>query len=216
MITEFVFVRHGETDANLHGVIQGHMDVPLNPLGITQAEAVAEYLKKEHFDGAFTSSLQRAVQTAEIVVARNEEGVPLKSVPELKEWFCGKIDGMRWDDVSDKYRYESRSFSFEQFDVRLPDGESCAEFQHRVENFLTGLLSSYGGKRILLVAHGGVLQRIFRMVTGSVAKGNLLPLAGNASVSSFIYNHKLEAWQLTSWNLREHLKGIQQHISRVL
>ena len=55
MITEFVFVRHGETDANLSGTLQGNSDIPLNCSGEAQSRAVAEYLRDAAFDAAFCS-----------------------------------------------------------------------------------------------------------------------------------------------------------------
>lgn len=216
MVTEFIFVRHGETDANREGILQGSMDVPLNVIGIRQAEAAAEYLKNIHFDAAFASPLKRAAQTAEIVTVANSEPVALELNDALREWCCGKIDGLKWEDIHASYAKEARSFCFEQIDTQMPGGESGWEFQHRVENFIRELADRFPGKRVLLVSHGGVLQRIFRLVAGVVSEGNMIPLAGNASLSSFIFNHKLNAWQLTSWNMREHLNGIPQHISRVL
>ena len=216
MVTEFVFVRHGETDANRAGVLQGNIDCPLNENGIRQAQAVAEYLKDLHFDAAYSSSLFRAAKTAEILIACGHDATPLFLDDRLREWHCGEIDGLKWDDINDRFRHEARSFCFEQIETQMPGGESGFEFQRRVEELLIEAREKYAGKRILLVAHGGVLQRIFRCVAGVILPGNMIPLAGNASVSSFIYNHKLEAWQLTSWNIREHLKNIPQHISRVL
>lgn len=215
-MTEFVFVRHGETDANLNGILQGNVDVPLNATGIWQAEAAADYLAEEFFDAAFASPLSRAEKTAEIIVNRNKHAIPLALSPELREWHCGEIDGLCWEDIHSKYQYEARSFCFEQLDVQMPGGESGWEFQHRVENFLQDVAEKYKGKRILLISHGGVLQRVFRFVAGAVADGNILPLCGNASINTFCRNDKLAAWQLTSWNQREHLKDIPQHISRVL
>lgn len=216
MVTEFIFVRHGETDANRNGILQGNMDVPLNAVGIRQAEAVAGYLKKMHFDAAFASPLKRAFQTAEILAEVNEESFPLEVNEALREWNCGVIDGLKWEDINERFQQEAKSFCFEQIETKMPGGESGWEFQHRVEDFLKETCIRFAGKRVLLVAHGGVLQRIFRLVAGVVADGNMIPLAGNASVSSFIFNHKLNAWQLTSWNVKEHLTGIPQHISRVL
>ena len=216
MITEFVYVRHGETAANRAGILQGGgVNVSLNENGVRQAQAVAEYLSKEHFDIAFASELLRAAETAQIIAERNVSGFQLHLVPQLREWCCGEMDGMNFSDIYKRFPVEGRSFAFEQIETQMPGGESGVEFQARVANFVTELSRTYAGKRILLVAHGGVLQRIFRMVAGVVQRENMLPLAGNASVSSFIYNDELDAWQLTSWNRNDHLKGIPTHLSRV-
>ena len=216
MLTEFIFVRHGETDANRAGILQGSRDIPLNAVGIRQAEAVAEYLRDTDFDAVYSSPLSRAVKTAEVLLAAGHDKLLLQKTPALQEWRCGELDGLTWEEINARFPKEAGSFCFEQIEVQMPGGESGFEFQKRVEDFLQHLRDEFPGKRILLVSHGGVLQRIFRFVAGVVAEGNIIPLAGNASVSSFVFNHKLNAWQLTSWNHLEHLKGLPQHVSRVL
>jgi probable phosphoglycerate mutase len=216
MVTEFIFVRHGETQANRAGILQGNMDCPLNENGLRQAKAVAGYLRDSEFAAVYSSPLSRAFETARIIVECGHENTPLSSDERLREWNCGEIDGLKWEDIHARYQYEAKSFCFEQIDVQMPGGESGMEFQHRIADFLKEMTVTHAGKRVLLVAHGGVLQRMFRVVAGVVVPGNMIPLAGNASVSSFIYNHDLEAWQLTSWNRTEHLKDLPQHISRVL
>lgn len=217
MITEFVYVRHGETDANRDGILQGGgVNLPLNSVGIAQAKAAAQYLREEKFDAAFASELLRAAETAQIIVEENIHQFPLELVPQLREWSCGEMDGKSFKEIYQRFPKEAKSFAFEQIEVQMPNGEAGLDFQARVSNFLVETARNYAGKRILLVAHGGVLQRIFRLVSGIVQPGNMLPLAGNASVSSFTYNHDLQVWQLTSWNRNDHLKGLPQHSLRVV
>ena len=87
MVTEFIFVRHGETDANRAGILQGgSVNLPLNETGKLQAEAAAEYLKSEAFDAAFSSDLLRAAETARIIIDKNKNDVPLFMTPQLQEW----------------------------------------------------------------------------------------------------------------------------------
>ena len=62
------FIRHGETDWNKDGKLQGRVDIPLNEEGRHVAELTCEALKEEHFDIAFTSPLSRAYETAEIIL----------------------------------------------------------------------------------------------------------------------------------------------------
>ena len=216
MFTEFIYVRHGETDANRNDILQGGgIDMPLNECGIKQAEAVAEYLQNEHFDAAFSSPLIRARQTMEKIISCGHNDVVPEYPDALREWNCGKLDGMPWSQIKKDYPKESLSFCFEQIEVQMPDGECGVDVQARVENFLKSLVADYPGKRILLVAHGGVFQRILRCVAGVVNSGNMIPLAGNASVSTFCFNHKYNAWQLTSLNRTDHLKGLPQYQTKV-
>lgn len=217
MITEFIFVRHGETDANRAGLLQGGSGGnPLNAVGRKQAKAVAEYLRDMPLDAAYSSDSLRAVETAEEIVTCGHRDISLVLTDKLREWNCGEIEGWSWEKIYAHYPVESRSFSREQLYVQMPGGEKGVDFQCRIEAFITALQAKHSGKRILLVAHGGVLQRIFRMVGGIPDGRRLIPLAGNASVSTFIYRDDVGAWQLTSWNRCDHLKDIPQYQTKVL
>ena len=216
MFTEFVYVRHGETDANRDGFLQGgKVDMPLNENGLKQAEAVALRLQDECFDFAFSSPMSRAKQTMEAIASINKQGISPVYDRSLCEWHCGKMDGMYFEDIKKTYPDEALAFSFERIEIQMPDGESGYEVQKRVDDFLTSVLEKHPGKRILLVAHGGVLQRVMRFVTGAIAPHNMLPLTDNASISTFRFNHQYNAWQLTSLNRNEHLKGLPVHQTRV-
>ena len=216
MFTEFVFIRHGETDANRDGLLQGgKVDMPLNENGQKQAAAVAECLRDEHFDFSFASPLIRARQTMEIIAAAHSEELVPQYDDALREWNCGDLDGLHWCEIKEKYPVESLAFSFERVEVQMPNGECGLVVQSRVENFLKTVLEKCSGKRVLLVAHGGVLQRVVRFLTGPVCKHNMLPLADNASITTFRFNHSYNAWQLTALNRIEHLKNLPLHQSRV-
>lgn len=215
MVTEFFFVRHGETDTNRNGTLQGQHDCPLNANGIAQAEVLAEYLKDISFDVIYASDLLRASVTAEKIVYSGHENVPFFRVPELREMDCGDLEGKKWDELREKYSDKVNVF-YRETDAEFPNGESKKTFQQRISDFLEETLEKHRGQKILLVSHGGVLQRIFSHIAGAVNANNLLPLAGNASLSSFLYSDNQEAWQLTSWNFREHLKNLPQHQTLVL
>ncbi|GFR52441.1 hypothetical protein Agub_g15015 [Astrephomene gubernaculifera] len=73
--TDFVLVRHGETDWNAETRLQGHQDPPLNAVGVEQAEELAMVLQREAFHAMYSSDLRRASQTAEIIAARRQDGM---------------------------------------------------------------------------------------------------------------------------------------------
>ena len=209
--TEFTFVRHGETALNISGKLQGQGDCPLNANGLAQADAAAEYLRSVPFDAIYASDLSRAAETARRIRDCGHEGTPLNLTRELREMNCGELDETPWIELRDHHPELMAVFYRDTAGVRFPGGESVEEFQARVGGFLEKTLEAHRGRKILLVAHGGVLQRVFRHIAGAVSKGNLMPLAGNASVNEFLYNEAHQAWQLTLWNFREHLKSLPQH-----
>ena len=215
MITEFLFVRHGETDANLNGILQGQLDIKLNATGLAQAEAVAEYLRNEPLDVIFVSDLSRAVMTAEKIAAAGHADVPVIQCRELREIACGELEGKSMEFLREKYS-EKMAIFYREKGGCFPGGESKDGFQSRISAVLEQLRREYRGKKILIVSHGGVQQRIFSHICGSVKAGNMLPLAGNASISGFRYSENMQAWQMTFWNFREHLKNLPQHQTLVV
>ncbi len=216
METKFTFVRHGETDANISGVLQGQGNCPLNANGLAQADAAAGFLADQEFDVIYASDLCRAAVTAQKIAAQGHENVPLFLTPELREMNCGELEGKSWTELKAEYLDKMNIFYRESANGAYPGGESKAGFQSRIDEFLQQMLVKHRGKRILLVSHGGVLQRIFRRVAGVGGANTLLPLAGNASISEFIYSDNQQAWQLVLWNYRDHLKKLPQHQTLVL
>ena len=210
--TYFTYVRHGETDGNIAGRLQGGANGQLTENGMAQARAVAEALREEEFDAIFTSDLDRARRTAEAIRAAGHSEVPFIITSRLREWNCGDCDNITWEALRSDYPALADTFLRENLASEFPHGESRAECQARIDQFLENALAEWRGKRLLLVSHGGVLQRVFRRITGIVDSGNLLPLGGNASISRFRYDGARQAWQLTEWNNRSHLKGLSEHL----
>jgi probable phosphoglycerate mutase len=88
----------------------------------------------------------------------------------------------------------------------IPGGETVEEFQQRISDFMEDLAGKYMGKRILLISHGGVIQRMLRHTVGKLQNGNFRPACDNTSVS--IFRKRFDGvWQMISWNDTSHLKN---------
>ena len=211
MTTDFVAVRHGETDENLHGILQGQSDTRLNALGIRQAECVAARLKHEHFDLIYSSDLQRAMRTAELIAEPHR--LPVFPLRALREWDLGALQGGKWEELRVQFPDVMQAFREERDELQVPDGESRSDFYQRVADCLDEMSERFEGKRILLVSHGGALKAMFRHVVGPVSAGSRLPLTSNASVSQFRYVDG--SWQLVSWNDVDHLRSLGENESVV-
>ena len=214
--TEFIFVRHGETEANIAGVLQGQLDTPLTDNGIAQAQAVGKALRHEVINAVYGSDLMRVKQTAEKIVSLHDGVIPVTYVPQLREWKCGEAEGLEIKVLKERYPEAFSGFSREKGLFRFPGGESRIEFQQRIDAFLDEIALKHRGERVLLISHGGTSHRVFHKIVGEVADNNFLPLVGNASISTFVYHFNADAWQMLSWNCREHLRDVAQHISKVL
>ncbi|WP_420848057.1 histidine phosphatase family protein, partial [Neobacillus citreus] len=96
-MTKICIVRHGETEWNAIGRLQGRSDIPLNAKGIKQAEESGEYLKNSQWDVIITSPLQRAKKTAEII--KTYINVPLVVMDDFKEKSFGDAEGMTIEEI---------------------------------------------------------------------------------------------------------------------
>lgn len=204
--TDFTLIRHGQTEANIKGILQGHLDVPLNETGRLQARCAAERLKNEKFDLLISSDLIRAAETAEIIGAVLQLSPVL--LPDLREWHLGELEGKESSSLWNLYPEIMDSFNFDNGqDIRVPGGESKFQFFERVSGCLDSLAAEYTGKRILLVSHGGTSRAIFRHIAGPPRKGCMIPKTDNASFSRFF--KRGDFWQLNCWNDVSHLKDVQ-------
>ncbi|MBE6404054.1 MAG: histidine phosphatase family protein [Lentisphaerae bacterium] len=207
-ICEIVAVRHGETASNHDGIIQGQLNIPLNELGLLQAQAAATRLSKWQFDAVFASDLDRAMITAETILSFHP-GLTVTPTAALREWDLGFMQGRRIADLNEKHPEIMAAFRRDLDDLNIPEGESLAEFQNRVSGFITGLAQQYQGKRILLVTHGGAMQRMLKHATGAISGNNVRPFCANASLAVFRCKDAIN-WQLVTWNDTAHLEGLEQ------
>jgi broad specificity phosphatase PhoE len=162
-VTTLLLVRHGETDWNAEGRLQGHTDRPLNELGRRQAKELAEKLAGEGADAIYASDLTRAKETAEIVGARL--GLTVVIDADLREKNWGSWEGLTGD---------------ERVHVEF-EGESTKEHRDRVVRAVRRIAERHPGQRVIVVTHGGSLRRVQAFVNG-VAD----PVIDNCSVWSCV------------------------------
>lgn len=144
----FYYLRHGETDWNRHGWMQGHSDVPLNATGVAQAEDARAALASASFDRIVASPLERARHTAEIV--NRDFGKPIELLPGLKEASFGENEGRQKDDWLDHWRAGAS----------IPGAEDFEAFLERARAAINAVLAGPGVP--LIVAHGGVYWTVQR------------------------------------------------------
>jgi 2,3-bisphosphoglycerate-dependent phosphoglycerate mutase len=147
-VTELLLVRHGETDWNAEGRLQGHTDRPLNEYGRRQAIELADRLAGEGADAIYASDLVRAQTTAEIIGERL--GLPVVVDPDLREKNWGTWEGLTGD--------ERVLVEFE--------GESTENHRDRVMAAVRRIAARHPGQRVVVVTHGGSLRRIQAAVNG--------------------------------------------------
>lgn len=142
--------RHGETIWNRKDWVQGMTDIPLNEVGLRQAERLAEEMSGVHLDVIYTSKLQRAMVTGRMVAERHER-CRFETLECLNEMNFGKYEGTNRADK--EYQWEKRKY-FKRFE----DGESFLDVAARVYPFIELLKAR--NEDALVVAHNGIC-RIF-------------------------------------------------------
>lgn len=153
-----LLTRHGQTDWNVLGKIQGKTDIELNETGIKQAMEVREKLINEKIDVIISSPLKRAKKTAQII-AQNRD-IPLIIDEAIEERCFGEFEG-----------YTREEFDFNEiWDYKLNKqyeyAENIGDVFKRVEKFLEKIKEDYKEKTVLLVTHGGVTVPIRAILEG--------------------------------------------------
>lgn len=162
---ELIFVRHGETDGNKEGILQGQSyDVGLNKVGVQQVEELIPELEKLNFDLIFSSPLKRARDSAEIIGVHFD--VPIELDDNLMERDFGSLGGRNRLEVSEILNMSEEDFrvmlSSDTYDFRTYGGESEEDVKRRVLNFLERVKADYLDKKILVVTHGGIILWMHR------------------------------------------------------
>ena len=148
-------IRHGETEWNRDGRIQGHSDPPLSAAGREQAEALAERLAAEPIGELWSSDLRRALETAEPLAARL--GLDIHVSPALRERSFGVNEGRVAAEVAAELGTVAGT-AWLGPDDRHPEGESLRELYERMAAFLDTLLAESPADEIALVTSGGPIR----------------------------------------------------------
>ena len=186
------FFRHGESLANAEDKCGGQDDTPLTSLGCAQAAVTHEIVKDLSFDLVFSSDLSRAAKTASIVMP---DATPVYK-KELREVFCGQIEGMPHAEIRAK-NGEEYVLAYQTRDYSFFGGESYEQFSTRVAAFKAGL-ESEDAARIAVFSHAGFITEFCRQALGITALvPQRIPLT-NCSVS--VFSLKEGVWYLRTYN----------------
>ena len=203
MATRFIVVRHGETQWNVEARVQGQGNSPLTATGMAQAEAIAERLAAERFDVLVASDLGRAMQTAQAIARRCGHGIVLD--PRLRERDFGQGEGMTYEEIDRAWPDVFTRQRETDPDAVVPGGESRRQFHERVRDAFASLAREHEGKRVAVVAHGGVLAALYRLIHDiPVGKPHAVPIA-NASYNAVAF--EADAWAIEAWDDVDHLPG---------
>lgn len=176
----FYLVRHGETDFNRTGRLQGHTDTELNETGKKQALRVADKAKNFNLNGIVASDLKRAHQTASII--SNALSVPvIQTTTALREASFGILDGMTYEEIARMHNQSVEKLMEAGLD-RLPGVESRESLSRRALDFLAKVAEETSDRRLLVVTHGGIMRSVAGKILGveltylSLLNGDIMTL----------------------------------------
>lgn len=163
--TRILAIRHGETDWNVATRIQGHIDIALNATGLQQAHSVAQALaEREPLQAVYSSDLSRALVTAQTIA--KAQGLVVGTHLGLRERHFGAFQGRTFAEVELATPELARHWRQRSPDWSPPEGgESLIVLRERVLKAVDELAARHLGEHIVLVAHGGVLDVLYRAAT---------------------------------------------------
>ncbi|MET0334434.1 MAG: histidine phosphatase family protein [Rhizobacter sp.] len=201
-VTRVIAIRHGETAWNVDTRIQGQLDIPLNDTGRWQAERLGAALADEGLEAIYSSDLLRAHETAQAV--GRATGLVVHSDVGLRERGFGSFQGHtyaeiteRWPEASERWRRREIDFSPGE------NGESLRVFYDRCIGTAERLAAAHPGQTIALVAHGGVMDCLYRAASRLDLQAARSWTLGNASINRLLYTP--EGFTLVGWSDTSHL-----------
>jgi broad specificity phosphatase PhoE len=155
-VTTILLARHGESDWNRSRRWQGHADRPLTDLGRRQARELAERLASTELDAVYSSDLQRARETAEIVASGR--GLAVNELPALREVDVGSWSGLTRTEAAE--RFPDAYKRWEEGGEGWDDGETYEQLGDRIIGAVRRIAADHPGERVLVVTHGGSIRAV--------------------------------------------------------
>lgn len=196
---KLIITRHGETEENIAGILQGHLPGKLSIEGIEQAKKVALRLKDEKIDFIYSSDLERASNTAKEIVKYHLK-TPIKFVEELRERDLGEYQGKKKSDFGWDAKDQRVTF------LEPKEGETMEEVYKRAENFLHEIILKHHTDSVLFVCHGGVGKVLVAVITGKKhTEIKSVESLQNTSISTFEID-KDKNHEIVCYNCTKHLE----------
>ncbi|MBX3658291.1 MAG: histidine phosphatase family protein [Ramlibacter sp.] len=199
--TRIIAIRHGETAWNVDTRIQGQLDIPLNDTGQWQAARVAAALAAETVHAIYASDLQRADATARAI--GQATGREVTSHTGLRERHFGVFEGRTFAEIEAAWPDEALAWRRRVPEWAPEGGESLQQLRERVEATAGELAARHAGGQIVLVAHGGVLDALYRIATRQDLQAPRTWQLGNAAINRLLWTP--QGFSLVGWSDSQHL-----------
>ena len=198
-------VRHGETEWNAQGRIQGHTDISLSDRGVQQAESLNQRLSTVDITAAYSSDLERSAETARRIIGQRE--LPLNTTAELREYNKGVFEGLTPEETSDRYPDLFAASLVKDLDFAPTGGESIRQASARLAGFIADIKQQHLEDNVLVVGHGGALRAAFVALMELPLEANWRFVMANCGLS--IVDVYEDNAVLRLYNDTSHLNGLE-------
>ncbi len=204
MERHFYIIRHGETDYNKSGVVQGSgVDSSLNETGRKQAEAFYAKYKGTSFDKIYISTLKRTKESAEGFI---NEGIPLESLEELNEIGWGDFEGKPIDpEMHQRYLDIIGEWQKGNLDVAYKNAETPLQMFERQKRALEKILKNTNEKNVLIVTHGRYLRAFICLLLDHPL--HLMDDFNHSNLCLYVLKYDGEKFELVENNSTTHLES---------
>lgn len=201
--TRIILIRHGETAWNTETRIQGHTDIDLNARGRWQAQRLGAALADEGLAAVYSSDLSRAHATAMAVAQAS--GLKVQVTPSLRERAFGTFEGSTFAEIESRWPDDARRWRSRDPSFGPPGGESLQDFYGRCVQAVHELAAPHEGQAVAMVAHGGVLDCLYRAATGQALNAPRTWVMANAGINRLL--RAADVLTLVGWADVGHLDG---------
>jgi 2,3-bisphosphoglycerate-dependent phosphoglycerate mutase len=211
--TRILAIRHGETAWNVDTRLQGHLDIPLNDVGLRQAQHLAQALaQRDLIDAIYASDLSRAHITAQTIA--KAVGLSVNTHVGLRERHFGAFQGRTFAEVEVELPEHAWHWRKRTPDWVPPEGgESLHTLHERIVNTVNVVAARHPGQQIVMVAHGGVLDILYRAATRLDLQAPRTWALTNTAVNRLLWSP--QGLSLVGWGDTSHLDALGQDESSV-
>ena len=204
--TRILAIRHGETPWNVDTRIQGQLDIGLNDTGKWQAQRVGHALREEPIAAIYSSDLARAFETAQAIAHSHARAAQLGVVGHtgLRERHFGHLQGQPWAAIESGWPEDAKRWRGRDPHWSPVGGESLTVLRERIATCVDALASQHLGEQIVLVAHGGVMDALYRLATQQSLDAPRTWHLGNAAINRLLWTP--QGLSLVGWGDVSHLE----------
>ncbi len=200
--TRIIAIRHGETAWNVDTRIQGQLDIPLNATGRWQAQQLGQALADEPISTVYASDLWRAYETA--LAVAGALGQNITTAEGLRERGFGTFQGRTFKEIETELPEQALRWRKRDPEFAPEGGECLNDFRDRVLACVSALAARHPGEQIAVVAHGGVMDVLYRAATGQGLQAPRTWELGNAAINRLLWSP--EGFTLVGWADTSHLQ----------